>query len=193
MKCSQAQSRWLGVAVTISTGCRDQIESRISFVLRQLLISRASRPQLIAQFPRILRTFSKFSHLWKDTKIVIILNLILLCLHIILSAILNRDSYVSLIYEIPLISEISADWRILIEASRPRSRSFRLGWMFNRIMMSPGSRSFLVWHKIFTIKHIRLTSPDCMFVRGRGVHARRILATGTILRVNLSSRLDSVK
>lgn len=88
MKGGQTQSRRLGVAVTVSTGCRDHlqrrpgtfaIESRISFVLRQLLVGRAPRPQLVAQFLRVLRTFSKLSHLfwWEDTKVVIILEFVL--------------------------------------------------------------------------------------------------------------------
>lgn len=119
---------------------------------------------------------------------------IILRLRLVLNAILNRknDSYVSLIYEISLISEISDD-RSLVEASRPRPRSFRLRWTFNRIMMNSGSWSTLVRHNVFTIKHVWwLASSDCMLVRGYGVQARCILATRSVL-VNLSSRLDSVK
>lgn len=110
-----------------------------------------------------------------------------------LNAILNRenDSYVSLIYEISLISEISDD-RSLVEASWPRPRSFRLRWTFNRVMMNSGSWPTLVSHDVFTIKHVWLTSSDCMLVRGHGVQARWILATRSVL-VNLSSRLDPVK
>lgn len=111
---------------------------------------------------------------------------------LVLNAILNceNDSYVSLIDEIPLISEISSDRWILVKAPWPRSRSLRLRWTFNRVMMSPGSWSTLVRHNIF--EHVRLTSSDCVLVRGHGVHARWILATRSVL-VNLSSRLDSVK
>lgn len=190
--------------MTVSTGCRDHLQrrsgtftvkSRISFVLRQLLVGRAPRSQLIAQFPRVLRTFSKFSHLF-DKKIQKSGHnfRIILRLHLALNAILNRknNSYVSLIHEIPLISKISTDWRILVEAPWPRSRSLRLRWTFNRVMMSSGSRSTLVRCNIFMIKHVRLTSSNCMLMRGHGVHARRTLATRSVL-VNLSSRLDSVK
>jgi hypothetical protein len=58
--------------VAVSAGCRDHlqrwsgtftIESRVSFVLRQLLIGRVPVPQLVAQLPRVLSALSKFPHL----------------------------------------------------------------------------------------------------------------------------------
>lgn len=79
MKRGQTQSRRFGVAVTISAERRGHLQRRsgavaikpgISFVLRQLLVGRrAPRPQLVAQFARVLRTlFTKISHLRKKEK-----------------------------------------------------------------------------------------------------------------------------
>jgi len=58
--------------VAVSAGCRDHlqrwsgtftVESRVSFVLRQLLVGRVPVPQLVAQLPRVLSALSKFPHL----------------------------------------------------------------------------------------------------------------------------------
>lgn len=72
MQRGQTESWRFGIAVTVSSRCRNHfqrrsgtltVESGVSFVLRQLLVGRVSRPQFVTQFSRVLHTFSKFSHL----------------------------------------------------------------------------------------------------------------------------------
>lgn len=208
MERGQTESRRFGVAVTISTGCRNHlqrrsgtftVESGVSFVLRQFLISRAPRPQLVTQFSRVLHTFLKLSHLLNERDTARY-NFKIICTYTVSACVLNiqffkyqtRDSYLSLIDGIPLISEIPADRRSLVETSRSWPRSLRFRRTFNRVMMSSGSRSALIRYTVFTIQRVRLISSHYMIMWRHGMHARQILATGSIL-VDLSGRLDPVK
>lgn len=60
-------------------------------------------------------------------------------------------------------------------------------------MVSPGPRpALVVGHAVLAVQRVRRAPSHRVIVHGRGAHARRILAAGSLV-VDLSGRLDPAK
>lgn len=101
------------------------------------------------------------------------------------------NHYFSRISDVSLLSEVSSNRWIFVEASRPRPRDLLLRWSFHRIMMGSWPRSSSVRNIILPFRYLRMIPSHQMFVATCWIVARRMLTTRLLL-VALSGWLNPV-
>lgn len=92
-----------------------------------------------------------------------------------------NDPYFSRIDDVPLISKVSPNRRVFVEASRPRPRDLLLRWAFHRVMMGSRPRPASIRNIVLPFRYLRMISSDQVFVASRGTVAGRILPNWLVL------------
>lgn len=78
-----------------------------------------------------------------------------------------NDPYFSRISDVPLISEVSSNGWVFVEASRPRPRDLLLRWAFHRVMMGSRPWSGPVRNIVLSFRYLRMIPSDQVFVASR--------------------------
>lgn len=102
-----------------------------------------------------------------------------------------NDPYFSRINDVPLISEVSSNGWVFVEASRPRPRDLLLRWAFHRVMMGSRPWSGPVRNIVLSFRYLRMIPSDQVFVASRWTVARRMLTSRLVL-VALPRWLDPI-